>query len=51
MIELIEMHMSNGNLKVEDIAKHLGMSQSAIYKKIKFLTDLSLVEFIRTIRL
>jgi len=51
VIEIIEEDMSNGNLKIEDYSKRLGMSHSAIYKKIKFLTDMAPVEFIRTIRL
>ncbi len=51
LIALIEAHLSESNFKVEDISKHMGMSHSVIYKKISSLTDLSLVEFIRTIRL
>lgn len=51
LIAIIEEHITDDNFKVDDFARHLGMSHSGIYKKVKFLTNLSLVEFIRTIRL
>ncbi len=51
VIGIIEKNISNSELKVELIAREVGMSHSVLYKKIMALTDLSVVEFIRTIRL
>ncbi|GGF74968.1 hybrid sensor histidine kinase/response regulator transcription factor [Wenyingzhuangia marina] len=47
----IEPNLEANNLKAEVIAKELGMSHSVMYKKIKALTGLSYVEFIRDYRL
>jgi AraC-like DNA-binding protein len=51
LINIIEEHISDNDFKIEDFARQLGMSHSGIYKKTKYLTDLSLIEFIRTIKL
>ncbi len=51
VIDIIEKNISNSDLKVEMIAREVGMSHSVLYKKVMALTDLTLVEFIRTIRL
>jgi len=51
VIEIIEDNISDNDLKVEWIARELGMSHSILYKKVMALTDLSIVEFVRTIRL
>ena len=51
IIEIIEKHISDSNLKIENIALQIGMSHSVLYRKVNALTDLSLIEFIRTIRL
>jgi DNA-binding response OmpR family regulator len=51
VIEIIEDNLSDSNLKVEMIAREIGMSHSVLYKKILALTDLTIVEFVRTIRL
>ncbi|SFZ94209.1 hypothetical protein SAMN05428642_1042 [Flaviramulus basaltis] len=47
----IEANLETNNLKAEDISKEIGMSHSVMYKKIKALTGLSYVEFIREYRL
>lgn len=47
----LEPSLESNNLKAENIAKEIGMSHSVMYKKIKALTGLSYVEFIRDYRL
>ncbi|MDW7695776.1 two-component regulator propeller domain-containing protein [Flammeovirgaceae bacterium SG7u.111] len=49
--DIIEAHISDSDLKVTFLAKSMGMSHSALYKKIKSITGLSGNEFIRNIRL
>ena len=51
VIEIIEKSISDSDLKVEWIAREVGMSHSVLYKKILALTDLTVIEFVRTIRL
>ncbi len=51
VIELVESNITNENLKVEWLAKEMGMSHSVLYKKVQALTDLSVVEFVRSIKL
>tara|TARA_Y100001980_G_C14556878_1_gene352204 strand:+ start:72099 stop:76301 length:4203 start_codon:yes stop_codon:yes gene_type:complete len=51
VIGIIEKNIANSELKVELIAREVGMSHSVLYKKVMALTDLNIVEFIRTIRL
>lgn len=47
----IEKNMDNGELMVEDIASEVNMSRSVFFKKLKTLTGLSPVEFLREIRM
>ncbi len=49
--EVVEENFNNQNFHVKNIAHEIGMSQSLIYKKIKFLTNKSVSEFIRFLRL
>ncbi|ULC60361.1 ATP-binding protein [Flaviramulus sp. BrNp1-15] len=51
LYKAIEANLETNNLKAEDISKEIGMSHSVMYKKIKALTGLSYVEFIREYRL
>lgn len=51
VIKVIEENIADNDLKVEWIAKEIGMSHSVLYKKVLALTDVTLVEFIRNIRL
>ena len=51
LYENLEPNLESNNLKAEVIAKEIGMSHSVMYKKIKALTGLSYVEFIRDYRL
>ena len=51
VMEFIEQNLDNGNLSVEDIATEVHMSRSVYFKKIKTLTGLSPVEFLREFRM
>lgn len=50
-ISCVRANIANENFGKEDFASALALSQSLLYKKIKALTNLSVVEFIREIRL
>ena len=47
----IELHIADSELSVEQLSQEVAMSKSLFYKKIKSLTNLSGVEFIRTVRI
>lgn len=51
LTQILEDNLDNDALKAEFIAKEIGISHSVVYKKIKSLTGMSLVEFIRDFRL
>ncbi len=50
-IDYIIMNMADNNMNVEDLAVELNLSRSNVYRKIKALTGMTIIEFIRTIRL
>jgi len=47
----IEVHISNTELNIDEVAQNMGLSKSQLYRKIKSLTDYSPNELIRIIRL
>ncbi|GHT62395.1 hybrid sensor histidine kinase/response regulator [Bacteroidia bacterium] len=51
VMQLIEDNMSNSDFLIEAIAESVGVSRSVFFKKIKGLTGLAPVEFIRDIRI
>lgn len=51
VIEYVEKNIANPELDVESIGKDIGLSRSQLYRKMKALTDLSVGETIRNIRL
>ena len=51
LLNYINENLSDSNLAVEDIAKHLNLSRSQLYRKVKALTGQTANEFIRRIRL
>ena len=51
LTSIIETNMENEELGVELLAAEMGMSQSVLYKKLKALTDLSVNDFSKSIRL
>ncbi len=48
---LIEKDLSDSDIGMPQLMRHLGMSRSQIYKKVKALTDRSPSQYIRSIRL
>lgn len=50
-IEIIERYLSESEFDVNTFAEYLNMSKSSLYRKIKTMTGLSPIEFIRNIRL
>ena len=47
----IEEHIDNSDLSVEMLSRLMGISQKQLYRKLKSLTGMSTVEYIRSIRL
>ena len=47
----IEKNIDNGSLKVEDVATEVNMSRSVFFKKLKSLTGLSPIEFLKDMRM
>ena len=50
-IRFLEDHIASKDLSIDDFARHLGMSRTAYYNRMKELTGLSPVEFIKQIRI
>ncbi|WP_289660106.1 hybrid sensor histidine kinase/response regulator transcription factor [Flavobacterium panacagri] len=51
IVEIIDANLDVENFNVHDLAFHLGMSYSLVYKKIKKITGKSVSEFTRNVRL
>ncbi|MGB4445267.1 MAG: response regulator, partial [Dysgonamonadaceae bacterium] len=47
----IQSHLDDNNFTVEDLAREMGMSRTVFFKKMKGLTGLSPIEYIREIRM
>lgn len=47
----IEENLTNSDLNVDQLAQHLSLSKIQTYRKIKAISGMSIVEFIRSIRL
>jgi signal transduction histidine kinase/ligand-binding sensor domain-containing protein/DNA-binding response OmpR family regulator len=47
----LEENLTNPQLSVEDLSRHVGMSRSSLYNKILEMTGQTPVEFIRTVKL
>lgn len=50
-IAFFEDNISNSNFVIEDMARHLGMSRTAFYNKMKSITGLSPIDFIKQMRI
>ena len=48
---VIDSHMHNSDISVEDIGLEIGLSRVQLYRKVKALTGISPVELMRKIRL
>ena len=51
LVEIMESNMDNGDLVVEDMVKDLAVSRSVFFKKLKALTGLAPIEFIKEMRI
>ncbi|WP_191088984.1 hybrid sensor histidine kinase/response regulator transcription factor [Arenibacter lacus] len=51
VIEIIHIHLSESEFSVQELAEKLLMSPDQLYRKIRVLTGLSAIHFIRLIRL
>ena len=50
LTRFMEQNIDNGELVVDDLAKELAVSRSVLFKKMKSLTGLAPIEFIREMR-
>lgn len=50
-VNLVEEHLDDPEFGVPMMSTHLAISQSVLYKKLKALTDMSVNDFIKSIRL
>uniref|UniRef100_UPI0025BF14A1 helix-turn-helix domain-containing protein n=1 Tax=Bacteroides sp. TaxID=29523 RepID=UPI0025BF14A1 len=51
LMELMEKNMDNGELVVDDFVCELAVSRSVFFKKLKTLTGLAPIEFIKEMRI
>lgn len=51
LADLMEKNMDNGDLVVDDLVQELAVSRSVFFKKLKSLTGLAPVEFIKEMRI
>jgi signal transduction histidine kinase/ligand-binding sensor domain-containing protein/DNA-binding response OmpR family regulator len=51
IMKRVEDQLSDSELSVEELSRHVGMSRGSLYYKLLEITGLSPVEYIRTIRL
>lgn len=51
VIQYIEERMADQDFSVPELSVYIGMSQPVLYKKIRAITDLSVNDFIKSIRL
>lgn len=51
IMQYLEKNLSNPQLSVEEMSKHVGMSRSSLYSKLLELTGQTPVEYIRSVKL
>ncbi len=51
LVHFIEVHLAEEELNVMQLTTHFGMSRPVLYRKVKQLTGLSIIELINAIRL
>lgn len=51
LVELMEKNIDNGELVVDDLVRELAVSRSVFFKKLKMLTGLAPIEFIKQMRI
>lgn len=50
LLEMMEKNMDNGDLVVDDLVREAAVSRSVFFKKLKTLTGMAPIEFIREMR-
>ncbi len=51
IIQIVEIHLDHPDFDVQMLSMEVGMSVSVLYKKLKALTDMSVNDFVKSIRL
>ena len=51
LMNIIENHITDSEFTVKDLAKEMGLSHSVLYRKIMALTNLTINDFIKNVRL
>jgi len=51
VVHYVESNLTNSQLSVEDLSRHIGMSRGSLYNKILEISGESPVEFIRSVKL
>ena len=51
LVELMERNMDNGDLVVDDLVREIAVSRSVFFKKLKTITGLAPIEFIKEMRI
>ncbi|SFB80859.1 Signal transduction histidine kinase [Parapedobacter composti] len=51
VLSFIDERLSDSDLNVDDICEHIGLSRAQLYRKMKALTGLSIVDIVKEIRL
>lgn len=51
LVAIVEEHMEDPEFGVPMLLKKIGMSQTVLYRKLKALTDCSIADFIKSVRL
>jgi ligand-binding sensor domain-containing protein/signal transduction histidine kinase/DNA-binding response OmpR family regulator len=51
VIQIVETHLDRPDFDVQMLSMEVGMSMSVLYKKLKALTDMSVNDFVKSIRL
>jgi signal transduction histidine kinase/ligand-binding sensor domain-containing protein/CheY-like chemotaxis protein/AraC-like DNA-binding protein len=50
-VDVVEKHLGDSSFEIEDLCREMGMNYLQMYRKVKALTDMTLKNFILTIRL
>lgn len=50
-LKIVVNHLEDSDFSKEEFAREMGVSTSLLFKKIKALTDMTVVDFIRSIRM
>lgn len=50
LLEAMERNMDNGKLVVDDLVNELSVSRSVFFKKLKMLTGMAPIEFVKEMR-